>query len=156
MSSNAYAAALRLEFKPSRQRRYWRWLTHLVVTATVPMLQSPWLIAVVVLVVLLSLYRSRTEPSITLLWHGDGRWTLFEDGGESEAVLAETPFVQTWLVILPLRVNNQYTVRRIALFPDTLPGDVFRRLRVRLRNRRDESGEKHVNDVPGSASVSHD
>lgn len=134
MSSNAYAAALRLELTPSRQRHQWRWLTHATAAATLPMLPSPWLIAAVAIVLLLSLYRSRAEPAITLLWHGDGHWTLFEADCESEVTLAETPFVQPWLVILPLRVDTQRRVRRIAIFPDMLPAQEFRRLRVRLRS----------------------
>ncbi|MBI5041670.1 MAG: hypothetical protein HZB57_10885 [Gammaproteobacteria bacterium] len=138
MSSNAYAAALRLELKPSRQRRYWRWLTHAAVASTLPMLQSIWLIAAVTGVLLLSLYRSRTEPAITLLWHSDGRWTMFEGGGEIAVALAESTFIQPWLVILPLRVDTQRRVRRIAIFSDMLPEQEFRRLRVRLRSRRDE------------------
>ena len=137
MSSNAYAAALRLELKPSRQRRYWRWLTHLTVAATLPMLQSPWLVAAVVVILLLSLSRSRTEPAITLLWHGDGRWTLFEAGSKMAVSLAEPPFIQPWLVILPLRVDALRHARRITVFPDMLPAQDFRRLRVRLRSRRD-------------------
>lgn len=134
MSSNAYAAALRLELKPSRQRRHWRRLTHFLVAATLPMLQEPWLIAAVALVLLVSLYRSRTEPVITLLWDSDGRWSLFEDDCESEVTLAETPFVQPWLVILPLRMDGLQRARRIVIFPDMLPVQEFRRLRVRLRS----------------------
>lgn len=136
MSSNASAAALRLELQPSRQRRGWRWLTHLAVAATLPLLQSPWLTAAVAVAVLLSLYRARAEPYVTLLWHSDGHWTWFEDDGESEATLAEAPFVQPWLVILPLRLEGRRWIRRIAIFPDSLPEQDFRRLRVRLRSGR--------------------
>jgi hypothetical protein len=138
MSSNAYAAALRLELKPSRQHRWWRWLTHLAVATTLPMLQSPWLITAVAAVLLLSLYRSRTAPDITLLWHSDGRWTLFENGDETAVTLAESAFIQPWLVILPLRIGSQRRVQRIAIFQDMLPAQDFRRLRVRLRSRRDD------------------
>ena len=138
MSSNVYAAALRLELKPSRQRRYWRWLTHLIVVATLPMLQSFWLIPAVAALVLLSLYRSPTEPAITLLWHSDGRWSFFKEGVEVAATLAEAAFIQPWLVILPLRIGSQRRVQRIAIFPDMLPAQDFRRLRVRLRSRRDD------------------
>ncbi len=102
------------------------------------MLQSPWLVAAVVVILLLSLYRSRAEPTITLLWHSDGRWTLFEDGSEMAVSLAEPPFIQPWLVILPLRVDAQRRARRIAIFPDMLPAQDFRRLRVRLRSRRED------------------
>ncbi len=137
MSSNAYAAALRLELKPSRQCRWWRWLTHLAVAATLSMLQSPWLIVAVAVVLLLSLYRSRIEPAITLLWHGDGHWTMFEDGVETAVTLAESAFIQPWLVILPLRVDTQRRVQRIVIFPDMLPEQDFRRLRVRLRSRHE-------------------
>ena len=134
MSSRESAKPLRLELRPSRQRQWWRWLTHLAALASLPLLQSFWLSAVVFGVVALSWQRSQREPEITLLWHSDGHWTLFEDGHESDAALVEAPFVQTWLVILPLRVEGRRRVRRIAVFPDTLPEQDFRRLRVRLRN----------------------
>jgi hypothetical protein len=137
MSSNTYAAALRLELKPSRQRRYWRWLTHLTVAATLPMLQSLWLSSAVAAGVLLSLYRSPTESNITLLWHSDGRWSFFKEGVEVAATLAEAAFIQPWLVILPLRVDTQRRIQRIAIFPDMLPAQDFRRLRVRLRSRHE-------------------
>ncbi len=138
MSFNTYAAALRLELKPSRQRRVWRLLSHLTIVATLPRLQSFWLGAAVAVVVLLSLYRSTTEPDITLLWHSDGRWTMFENGDETAVTLAESAFIQPWLVILPLHVDARHHVRRIAIFPDMLSTQEFRRLRVRLRSRRGE------------------
>ena len=134
MSSRESAAPLRLEFRSSRRRRQWRWLTHLAALASLPLLHSHWLAMAVFLAVLASWQCSRREPAITLLWHSDGRWSLFEDGRDFEAVLAGTPFVQTWLVILPLRVEGRRRVRRIAVFPDCLSGEDFRRLRVRLRN----------------------
>ena len=136
MSSNVYAAALRLELQPSRQRRWWRSLTHLAVATTLPMLQSPWLITIVAFVLLLSLHRSRAEPAITLLWDSDGRWTIFENGGETTVTLAEPAFIQPWLVILPLRVDTQPCVRCVAVLPDMVPAQEFRRLRVRLRSGR--------------------
>lgn len=138
MSSNAFAAALQLEFKPSRQSCYWRWLTHGAAAATLTLLQSPWLIAAVAGMLMLSLYRSRTQQTITLLWHSDGRWTWYEGGCESEAMLAETPFVQPWLVILPLRVDGLRRIRHVAVFPDMLPAQAFRRLSVRLRGLRNQ------------------
>jgi len=101
------------------------------------MLQSPWLIVAVAVVLLLSLYRSHIEPAITLLWHGDGHWTMFEDGVETAVTLAESAFIQPWLVILPLRVDTQRRVQRIVIFPDMLPEQDFRRLRVRLRSRHE-------------------
>ena len=134
MSSRESAAPLRLELRPSRRRRQWRRLTHLAALASLPLLQSCWLAAAVFGAVALSWHASRREPALTLLWQGDGRWSLFEDGGEYGAALAEHPFVQPWLVILPLRVEGLRRVRRIAVFPDSLPEQDFRRLRVRLRN----------------------
>lgn len=134
MSSNASAAALRLELRSSRQRRHWRRLTHLAALASLPLLQSFWLAAAVFCVIALSWHASRHEPTLTLLWRGDDRWALFEGGGEYEAALAGAPFVQTWLVILPLRIEGHRRVRRIAVFADNLPEQDFRRLRVRLRN----------------------
>lgn len=139
MPTPSSAAALRLELKPSRQRRGWRRLTHVAALAGVPLLQSPWLIAAVLAAVAASWCRSHAEQKITLLWDSDGGWKLFDDGGESEATLASVPFVQPWLVILPLRMDGRNRVRYVAIFPDMLPAQEFRRLRVRLR--REWAGE---------------
>lgn len=133
MSSNAYAAALRLELAPSRRRRQWRWLTHAVVAATLPLLQSYWLIAAVACLLLYSLHRSRHDPALVLLWDSDGRWTLYEGTAATDATLAATAFAQPWLVILPLHRTDNGRVQRIAIFPDMLPARDFRRLQVRLR-----------------------
>lgn len=138
MSSNAFAAPLRLEFKASYQRRYWRWFTHLVVLASLPLLQPVWLIVGIAALILLSLYRTRTESTLVLLWHSDGHWTLFEDGNISSASLAGPAFVQSWLVILPLRVGASGGLRYIPVFPDMLAVELFRRLRVGLRTGRGE------------------
>ncbi|HEY9199754.1 MAG TPA: protein YgfX [Gammaproteobacteria bacterium] len=136
MSSNAYAAALRLELRPSRQRRGWHRLTHLAVLVSVPLLQSPWLMVAVLAAVAASWFRSHAEQKIILLWDSDGGWKLFEEAGESAAVLAAAPFVQSWLVILPLRMDGRHRVRHVVLFPDMLPAEEFRRLRVRLHRER--------------------
>lgn len=133
MSSNAYAAALRLDLSPSRRRRQWRWLAHLAVAATLPMLQHIGWVAIVAAVLLFSLYRSRRTHDPGLLWDSDGRWTLYEHAMETEAELAGAAFSQPWLVILPLRRADGGRVQRIAIFPDMLPAREFRRLRVRLR-----------------------
>lgn len=143
MLSNAFAAPLRLELKPSYQRRYWRWFTHLVVLATLPLLQSVWLMAGIAALILLSLYRTRTESKLVLLWHADGHWTLFEDGTASPASLTGTAFVQSWLVILPLSVGSSAALRYIPVFPDMLSAETFRRLRVGLRTGR---GDKTAAD----------
>lgn len=134
MSSNV-SAALRLELAPSRQRCLWRWLTHLLVVASLPMLPSLGLAALVLVFLALSLYRTRNDQRIILLWRSDGLWTLYEQGGEVVMTLAGNPFVQPWLVILPLSPVDEGRTRHIAIFPDMLPVQVFRRLRVRLRSR---------------------
>lgn len=141
MSSRESAAPLPLELQPSRRRAHWRLLTHLAVLAGLPLLQSFWLAAAAFAVVSFSWYRSRREPAIGLRLRSDGGWSLFEDGVAVDAELAETPFVQTWLVILPLRVDGQRRIRRIAIFPDHLPEQDFRRLRVRLRSTKTPSDE---------------
>lgn len=137
MSSNAYAAALRLDLRPSRLRRNWRRLAHLAAAATLPMLQSPWLVAGVAVALLFSLYRSRGEPEVSLLWDSDGRWTVHESATETDAMLAGAAFIQPWLVVLPLRRADSGRIQRIAVFPDMLPARDFRRLRVRLRRAHD-------------------
>lgn len=133
MSSDAYAAPLRLELRPSSQRRWWRRLTHFAVLVSLPLLQSPWLALAVAVALLVSWRRTRAERETILLWHSDGRWTLFEDGAEFDATVAGLPFIQPWLVILPLRTGRQRRARRVVVFADILPAHDFRRLRVRLR-----------------------
>ena len=142
MSSNAYAAALRLELAPSRRRRQWRWLTHAVASATLPLLQSSWLIAAVACLLLYSLHRSRHDPALVLLWDSDGRWTLYEGTAATDATLAATAFAQPWLVILPLRRADNGRVQRIAIFPDMLPARDFRRLRVCLRGANETAAAR--------------
>lgn len=142
MSSNAYAAALRLDLAPSRLRRNWRRLAHLAAAATLPLLQSTGLAVVVASVVLFSLYRSRRAPEIGLLWDSDDRWTLYETAAATDAMLAGAAFIQPWLVILPLRRADSGRVQRIAIFPDMLPARDFRRLRVRLRRANGTDSEE--------------
>ncbi|MFN2308827.1 MAG: protein YgfX [Gammaproteobacteria bacterium] len=134
MSSSGYAAALRLEFKPSRLRRQWLWLVHLAAALTLPLLPTPGMAAAIAGLLLLSLYHTRRTPVITLLWDSAGRWTWYEDGVEVDAVLAGRAFIQPWLVVLPLRRADAGRVRPIAVFPDMLTADTFRHLRVRLRS----------------------
>lgn len=141
MSSNVFAAPLRLDLRPGRRRRIWRWLTHLAVLSTLPLLQSPWLMVVVLACLLLNLYRTRKTLPLTLLWQSDGQWTLFENGKAVSAQLTGSMFVQAWLVIVSLRSGNSRGLRYISLFPDELPESVFRRLRVRLRMHREEAAE---------------
>lgn len=145
MSFNVFAAPLRFDLKPARQRRAWRWLTHLAALTTLPLLQSPWLIAVVVAAVLVSLYHTRSASQLILLWSSDDHWTLFEDGKGVTARLAGSAFVQIWLVILPLRLDDSGILRHIAVFPDEVPEKIFRRLRVRLRTC--QSNEAAVDDM---------
>lgn len=136
MSSDSSVPALRLELRPSRQRRLWRGLTHGAAAAVLPLLlQSPWVMAVAALILIVSWHSSSADASLTLLRHGDGHWKLFEGADEREAGLAEPPFVQPWLVIVPLRLDGRRRLRRIVIFPDMLPADDFRRLRVCLRMR---------------------
>jgi hypothetical protein len=137
MSSNVFAAPLRLDVKPARRRRVWRWASHLAVFTTLPLLQSPWLMAVVLACLMLNLYRTRTASLLTLLWRSDDHWTLFENGKAASAQLEGVAFVQPWLVILPLRPVDSYRLRCIPLFPDELPEPAFRQLRVRLRMHRE-------------------
>lgn len=139
MLSNAFAAPLRLELKPSFQRRCWRWFSHLAVLATLPLLQSIWLMIATAALILLSLYRTRSEPKLVLLWHADGHWTLFDNGNAAPASLTGTAFVQPWLVVLPLRVGESAVLRHIPVFPDMLSVETFRRLRVGLRTGRGDN-----------------
>lgn len=144
MSYNASVTALRLELRPSRLRRNWRWATHIAAASTVPMLQSPGLIAAVVVALLLSLYCSRSGPAITLLWDSAGRWTLYRDDSETDATLDGSAFIQPWLVILPLRRADTGRMHRLAIFPDMLSAQDFRRLRVRLRRATGaDAGDLH-------------
>lgn len=112
--------------------------------STLPLLQSPWLMLVVLACLILSLYRTRTTSPFTLLWRNDDHWTLFENGEAVSAQLVGIAFVQPWLVILPLRPMSSRGMRYVSLFPDEVPETTFRRLRVRLRMHQeavDDAGD---------------
>lgn len=133
MSSSIFDAPLRLELRPSRRLRLWRWLVHGAAAATLPMLQSFPLAAVVTLLLLTSFFRRTPTPS-TLLWRSDGCWECNIEGRAESAALATAAYVQPWSVILPLRCEGRRRIRYVVLLSDMLPAQTFRRLRVRLRN----------------------
>lgn len=133
MSSSIFGAPLRLELGPSRRLRVWRWLVHGAAAATVPLLQSLPLAACIAALLLSSFFR-RTDSPTTLLLRSDGSWECVIEGRVEPAVLARAAYVQPWSVILPLKCAGRRRIRYIVLLPDMLPADVFRRLRVRLRD----------------------
>lgn len=132
--SNAFAAPLRLELRPSRQRRWLLLSVHLALLLPIPWLQHIGLQIGYVLIAFAGLYRHwhALLPS-TLLWNSEGQWEIQLAAQVQPAQLAGVAFVQSWLVIVPLRVDNTRRVQRLAIFPDMLDAHSFRRLRVRLR-----------------------
>lgn len=69
---------------------------------------------------------------ITLTWHAEGHWTLQHPGGRIEAHQWAAPYAHPRLVLLRLR-TGRWRHCSIALCADSLPGELHRRLRVRLR-----------------------
>lgn len=132
--SNAFEAPLRLELRPSRRLRRWLLAVHGAVAIVVPLL-PPWLGLAVLSAGGASAalaWRALARRPPLLLWHGDGRWELASDGGDTAAVLARPPFVHPQLVVLPLRSAHGGPIRPVVVLPDMLDITAFRRLRVRL------------------------
>ena len=142
MSSSIFAP-LRLEPRVSRRLTCLLLAAHggaLILPWTLPW--SFWSILALNLVVIASLargvrhhvFRHGDDVVQVALWQADGRWRLETRSGVVEGVvLRAAPCVHPALVILELEARN--TVYRLVLFSDALPGQIHRRLRVRLRSR---------------------
>ena len=77
--------------------------------------------------------RRAARAVVLLIWDRQGRWRLLRrDGTLLEAHLLPGAYVHPRLLLLPFRSASGRRVS-VLVVPDMVPGDVFRRLRVRLR-----------------------
>lgn len=89
-------------------------------------------------VVLLSLHRAwrrhlGTRRVTDAVWRADGSWELkTADGHTHDAGLAPQAYVSAYAVVLRFELERGGT-RALVILPDSLDGESFRRLRVRLR-----------------------
>ena len=143
MSSNEYAAPLRLEFRHSPGLILVFSLIHLGVLPTVAMIQAPLGVKVAIAAaVLFSLGRSllrhglRWSPAAVkgLVWQNDGQWQLERaDGRVSGARLLNNAYVHPRLAILNFALEGSQRQVTVLVTPDGLRVGSFRQLRVRLR-----------------------
>lgn len=120
----------------------------LVLMTTLPF---TWWLPLVAFAVAVSLWRSwplyvahRPVPTYAVTWHGDGRWTWCDAGGEPVACRLLPPsFVHPMLVVLNLSCRGKR--RSVVLVPDNIDADLLRRLRVRLRREAGRDGVAALN-----------
>ncbi len=144
---------LRLEIQASRLLLRIQFLLHglaLMVLAYplgVPVWLRLGLFAALVLS-LLGLLRSETlAGSRTLLLDADGRWTRLREEGEPEPLeLRDDSWVGTRMAVLRFDRERGRPLT-VPLLPDSVDPDLFRRLRVRLRQQPAE--EASVSSASG-------
>lgn len=136
MSSTKYASPLRLSPRPSRILTGLLVLVHggalvMVGLSALPLLAQLAIGAIVLLSLLLTL--RQTMPVKHLTWKQDGEWVMEARDGESrQAQLHVSSYAHPWLVVLNFHVEGRRRLKSVVLFPDALPADSLRRLRVRL------------------------
>ncbi|MDR3426296.1 protein YgfX [Silvimonas sp.] len=88
-------------------------------------------------------------PRGSLVLAGDGTLLIgWGDESPQAAQVLGSTMVSAHLLVLHLRVQNVRKVQRLVLWPDSMPADDFRRLRVALRwNKRapaqEQSAKQH-------------
>ncbi len=89
------------------------------------------------------LHISRQHPAAVLetTFYGIDSWRVHTRSGSQFATLADSSFLQPWLCVLNLRMQNG-AMRSLILLPDNLSADVLRRLRVRVKFSAVASPEK--------------
>ncbi|MCC6302586.1 MAG: hypothetical protein IT489_07280 [Gammaproteobacteria bacterium] len=139
MSSSRYAAPLRLELHPSRRLAAYLALTHggaLALLLWLPLgAAAGGLLALLIVLCFARSYASRVlmrggRDIVALVWTRDGDWRLFErGGGERVCRLRADSHVHPALTVLNFSGERRGSV---VLLPDSLDGEAYRRLRVRL------------------------
>jgi toxin CptA len=70
-----------------------------------------------------------------LAWAQSGEIRVLSraDDDWRDAALTQGGYVSSWLTVIPLRIDGESRPRHLALLPDMLDADSYRRLRVFLR-----------------------
>lgn len=127
----------------------WICLIHLGVIPVLPLSALPgWVVVAVIPAIIASLcfalrkhvFLNSMTSVVRLFLNGDEEWWLTNAHGRTLKVRLVSPtLVHPLLTILRFRADrNRYT---LILTADTAPPDEFRRLRVRLRFRKQDSNE---------------
>jgi hypothetical protein len=104
-----------------------------VVVSSLPTQTRVALIALVLISLVLELLRHRKAASVSAIQVGrDGHWSMLMADGEVYSIrLVADTISSPWLVWLAWAGTTRE--RRLLIFPDSLPVDQFRQLRVALR-----------------------
>lgn len=98
---------------------YWGWKATLLVALLVGMI--------------LTLQKGGVRAIRTMTWKEGKDWVIeFKNNTQYETQLLPSSFVSPWLVVLNFKKTDEQPRRSVTLFRDTLDGESFRRLRVRL------------------------
>lgn len=136
--SRAYATPLELQLMPSRfQRRYFVFI-YLLVACSILLLPVQIIIKLtaIFLLLLFAVYYFRyLQRFDRLVWMQGNHWLLLRGGTQLEARLLDDSIRTSWLVILNFRIVSALrpSLVSVVIWPDSLPAEMFRRLKVRLR-----------------------
>jgi toxin CptA len=132
----------RADFRPSRQLAVLLTAMHILAGMGVLLLSLPlaWRgLLLIALAASLAFFWSRWRGDqlhfAALAWaQGGGIRVLARADDEwCDAVLARGGYVSSWLTVIPLRIEGESRPRHLAVLPDMLDADAYRRLRVFLR-----------------------
>lgn len=152
MSSTGFATTLRVRPRSSRRLAAVLGLVHFAALTILPLMAIPrWLTVLIGVLVVLSLYRAihihvllKGRRAIReLILETSGEVTLCDGGGrEHTSVISAGSFVHPWVIILNLKLRGGEK-RSLVLLSDSIPADVQRQLRIRLRlaNTSERAGE---------------
>jgi hypothetical protein len=146
MSSGKYAAPLHLELRPSRRLAVWLGVLHATTASVVFLAPLPLLAQVALSTVLIAsalrsvrvhaLHKGRRAVTM-LVWDADDRWWLrCSQGDEQAATLLGDSLVQPLLMVLNFRIDGTRRRVSVVLLSDSLPAELLRQLRARLRITR--------------------
>ncbi len=142
MSSQRYAAPLRLRLEPSPSLFVLYSFLLGGGLLSLWLVEPPWLPGMIASLLALGLYASVLRRHVwlsapaairELVWEGDGIWRLLRaDGSEREARLRGDSFVHPYLVVLNFRQTDGRPCS-VLLIPGRVSAADLRRLRVRLK-----------------------
>ena len=143
MSSNSFADTVDVSPRPSMRAFRWMFFLHTGLLLLVAFALQPGAIfyALITLLALswLGLRRHAVfgfgpRAIIRMVWHAEGRWTLYEANGQSfDAELRPDSIVHASLLVLNFKPKTGGRKTRILL-GDELAEEPMRRLRARLLN----------------------
>ena len=135
MSFKQHSYPLFIEARSSRSLTIIFALLHSLAVFAVMYTYMPWqlkLLAIAVLLTLFGLSVKRATEGITIVWSSEGDWNIrYPNGAYRSAELQRTSVVNRLLIWLHFRDTSGKKFGMVFM-RDSLPPDVFRRLRVRL------------------------